>query len=405
MGKKGTKKGEGSILFRKSQNSYYFRKQINGKIKEVKLKTADYETALKRADKHKNEFAAVYHAKTEAEIALQIAQAQQKKEATIAEDKEIGIHLLEVFDEFVTNPRRTTNPSKGTLQNYKRNYNRFLIWLHANYPAIEFLAEVNENIAVAYSKYLHTLHLAKSTYNYHIGGLKMIYEWAAPQSNNPWLSISLKKIKVVDKKRHKLFSKSEVNSILSVFDDDSFYLLNKDEMECVIKIGIYTGMRLADCINLKWNMINNGFIVFYPIKTIAHNVKAIVPINNKLKKMFNIVKQYDKSEYVLSTMQERYSRNPDGIKEDIYRLLRKAGVKKELKSNSRGELLETYRESEEIAGFHSFRHTFITECVNNGIDIVKLSEMVGDKIKTLQDYYIHLKKASLMKEIGKLPNY
>lgn len=65
-----------------------------------------------------------------------------------------------------------------------------------------------------------------------------------------------------------------------------------------------------------------------------------------------------------------------------------------------------YNELEdEITGFHCFRHTFISECVKNSMDIVWLSTITGDSIKTLQKYYIHLKDEVIKKEAEKLPSF
>jgi len=87
---------------------------------------------------------------------------------------------------------------------------------------------------------------------------------------------------------------------------------------------------------------------------------------------------------------ERYLKNPDGLKDDIKKVFAKA------------EIIST---KSEIVGFHSLRHSFITECVINRMEINILSKITGDNIRTLEKYYIHLKEDIIRKAEEELPDY
>ncbi len=54
-------------------------------------------------------------------------------------------------------------------------------------------------------------------------------------------------------------------------------------------------------------------------------------------------------------------------------------------------------------GFHSLRHTFISECAGRGMLISTLSEITGDQIRTLEKYYIHLSEENIRQATPFLP--
>ena len=180
--------------------------------------------------------------------------------------------------------------------------------------------------------------------------------------------------------------------LFEVIDDESFYLKDKEQMRFIFILGLYTGMRLADCILLKYSNITKGLIKCYPKKTINFDVKVMVPISNKLINEINKAKKWKSEdiEYLVPLISERYLRNPDGPKKDIMKIFNKSGIS--CKSN-------------EILGFHCLRHTFITECIKNGMNIHTLSEITGDNIRTLEKYYIHLREDTIKKSVSKIPQY
>ena len=395
------KKGQGSIYLDKKSGFYYIKFEVNKKPIVKSLKTKKEKQAFKNAAEFIKEHQRIINAQTKEELVVQVQQARN------AANTVRGINIADGYQVYHDSPGRKQNTAVGTLKNYERIYKLFLSWLKLNYKAITNIEEISKEIAYKYAQYLWNTYktykkqqMSANTYNYHIGALQTLFDIVA-NNKNVWKSIERKE---ENKKSHKLLSKEDINSILNVFEDDSFYLLHKDEMELLIYLGIYTGLRLIDCIHLKHENIN-GIIKTVPIKTKGFKKSVSIPLSPLLDaKIKEREKPQGEKGYILPKIQERYSRNPDGIKTDIKKVFIKTGIKPDLEGRNNKHL--KYNELEdEITGFHCFRHTFITECVKNTMDIIRLSAITGDSIKTLQKYYIHLKDDVIKKEADKLPSF
>jgi len=395
------KKGEGTVYQDKKSGFYYIRIRINGKQIVNSLKTKKEKQALKNAAEFRKENQNIINAQTKEELVVKI----QKARNTVNVIK--GINIDDGYKVYHESPGRKQNTASGTLKNYERIYNLFVLWLKQNHKRLTNIEEVNKKISYGYAQYLWNTYktykkqqMSANTYNYHIGALQTLFDIIA-NNKNVWKSIERKE---ENKKKHKLLSKEDINNILEVFEDDNFHLLHKNEMELLINFGIYTGLRLIDCVHLKFENIN-GIIKTVPFKTRGFKKSVSIPLSPQLEnKIKELEKSRGDSNYLLPEIQERYSRNPDGIKTDIKKIFIKSGIKPDLEGRKNKHL--KYNELEdEITGFHCFRHTFITECVKNCMDIVRLSTITGDSIKTLQRYYIHLKDDVIKKEAEKLPNF
>jgi integrase len=374
--------------------------RINGKQIVKSLKTKKEKQALKNAADFRRENQNIINAQTKEELAVQIQKARTETNSTK------GISIGNGYNNFHESPSRKQNTADGTLKNYERIFNLFLSWLKPNYPGITIINKIDKKISQEYAKYLWNTYktykgqrMSENTYNYHIGALQTIFDIVA-ENKNIWKSIERKE---ENKKKHKLLSKEEILNILKVFEDDKFYLRYKEEMEVLIYLGIYTGLRLIDCVHMRWENIN-GIIKTVPVKTKGFKKTVSIPLSSQLDIKIKSINNKAVSQYLLPKIQERYSRNPDGIKNDIKKIFIKVGIKPDLEGRQNKHL--KYNElEEEITGFHCFRHTFINECVKNSMDIVRLSTITGDSIKTLQKYYIHLKDEVIKKEAERLPNF
>ncbi len=373
-------KGQGCI-FKRGKN-YSLQYYVNGKKKVVSLKTTLESEAKARA----KEYLPVIEAKTKEEIAFHVAQARN-----LAKPK-AEVPLDEAYQEFYSSKSRKQSTSEGTLENYGRIFNRFKNWIKSNHPNITNLFDLDHEITDEYASYLWKFKISENTYNYHIAALKLIHNVISlkhHRSSNPWNHIAKKKEK---KKTHKELNKKEVGKLFEIINDEKFYLKDKEQLRFVFTLGVNTGMRLADCILLKYSYIKNDLISCYPKKTINFDVKVMIPVTSKLSEELEKAKkwQQEDSDYVVPLIAERYLRNPHGPKKDAMKVFNKTGI---------------VCGKNEILGFHSLRHTFITECIKNGMNIHTLSEITGDNIRTLEKYYIHLREETIKKSVGKIPSY
>lgn len=60
----------------------------------------------------------------------------------------------------------------------------------------------------------------------------------------------------------------------------------------------------------------------------------------------------------------------------------------------------------EDRNFHILRHTFATNCIENGMDVKSLSEILGHSdVKITLNRYVHPTMDSKRRQIGMLPNF
>jgi len=382
-------KGQGYIF--KRGKTFYLQFDVNGQRKTVSLKTSDRREAAKKA----KEFLSPVEAKTKESIAMHIAEARK----LTVKDK---VPINKAWELFYKSSLRRQNTSEGTLTNYQRNWKAFSTWLKSAFPVAVSLSRVDLNIASEYANHLWNTGISASTYNYHLGALSTITKvlmHSAGLNDNVWEHIARKHAKKQGKKRLYL---DGVLKILEVFSDDKFKPMHKRELEILFHIGIFTGMRLVDCVLLKWDSISfdKNLISLVPVKTRGSHKKIRVPIHHELKPQFIFAgENWDYEDYVLPNIAERYGRNASGVKKDCMKVFHQAEF---VTTKESDENIQRKQKVNEI-GFHSLRHTFISECAGRGMSISTLSEITGDQIRTLEKYYIHLAEENIRQATPFLP--
>ena len=164
---------------------------------------------------------------------------------------------------------------------------------------------------------------------------------------------------------------------------------------------MYTGLRIGEVCALKWKDIdfNNKILsVTHTLQRVyagKRNTKVIyttpktqkslrkIPINNNL---YEILKRYSK----------KYSKEAFVITGDTKRYLEPIAYR------------YTYRTILKIAKvsykkYHTLRHTFATRCINVGMDIKSLSEILGHANVTITlNTYVHSSMQTKNKYINRL---
>ncbi len=203
-----------------------------------------------------------------------------------------------------------------------------------------------------------------------------------------------------------IYKPSSVKTNLRILTEEeqkrfkSVLLYNIDETKLGVLIALYTGLRIGEICALSWKDIDFECSVIRVNHTVARvkcddgsgKTKLIIDApktKSSLREipipsiLFPILKQRalaSKSDYVVSTNGTFVSTRTFDYR---YRaLLRKSEI---------SEL-----------NFHSLRHTFATRCVNAGVDVKTLSEILGhSNVSITLNLYVHpsfeMKKAQLEK--------
>lgn len=165
------------------------------------------------------------------------------------------------------------------------------------------------------------------------------------------------------------------------------YLYNETDIYKVgIIICISTGLRLGEICSLKWKDIDFRENLLY-VNTTVQRIsmdgretktallegepksifsKRVIPLSDELVKL--LLDYYsDADEYVINRNRPM---EPRTYQNKFHGYLQSAGVKK--------------------TNFHTLRHTFATNCVNSGVDIKSLSEILGHSdVKITLNRYVH----------------
>lgn len=220
--------------------------------------------------------------------------------------------------------------------------------------------------------------------------------WTLGVNNNLCNYISFDKIKF-KKNKHQItvFSKNE-QLILEK------YLKNKTNIRKVsLLICLYTGIRIGEICGLKWKDVDLDSKIIYINKTI---IRIKNPEKDSLKKTIiisstpksetstrkipipdfinEILKNFrDKDEYYILSKSTSYY-DPRQLEEFYKRTLKKCNIR--------------------YSKFHTLRHTFATRCIESGIDVKTLSELLGHASSEITlNIYIHstteLKRTSVEK--------
>lgn len=398
--KKGSKKGAGFVYQQRTGGNYYLQYIENGKRKTVSLKTNNLRKAEAKAKTLRGDVAEL---KTKEAYLTKVAENRRLIKVSSIKLKDGWKHYTETPDD------DKPNSSEGTLRNYKRNYNEFVKWIRDHYPNITFISDaITIDIAREYWQYLKNQKLSPNTLNYKRGSLLLTFrvlQKEAGLSGNIWKELPRAKatkrgsdgLDGTQAKRRAI-PFYECIEILKVFNDPSLELMHKEQMQTLFNIGVFTGLRLIDAVNLKWENIKTiaggQLIELYPQKTLQFGKKVFIPVAQQLQAELERAKINNESEYVIPDIAARYIKNTSGINRDCLKIFRQAGYTTTIDKGNKQRVNKIAS-----VGFHSLRSSLFSYLAGRGLTVEKLAEISGDSAATLSKYYLKLEQAELAKSV------
>ena len=225
--------------------------------------------------------------------------------------------------------------------------------------------------------------------------LKAILKYANNKYNYQikYENIELPKL---ENKKLKILTKRERNKIEK-------YCIKENSLKCIgILICLNTGIRIGELCALKWKnidftertiSINHTLQRVYSqtekkSKVIIDKPKTdnsirIIPMSNKLYEILKVIKkEYNPESFLLTGKEDKYI-EPRTFQNSYKEMLKSLKIK-------------PYK-------FHILRHTFATECVEVGMDIKSLSEILGHSdINITLNRYVHSSYKMKKKYLEKL---
>lgn len=202
-----------------------------------------------------------------------------------------------------------------------------------------------------------------------------------------------------DKKEPEILSLSQQKQLESKLFSDI------NETKLGILISLYMGLRIGEVCALKWenvNLIDNELLVCSTVvrlndkSTSGKATKMVIdtpktktsvrkiPIPPLLISVMHSVKASSASPYVVS--KDETFINPRTLEYRYKKLLESVGIPR--------------------LNYHALRHTFATRCIEVGMDMKTLSELLGHaSVSTTMDIYVHSTMEQKRRQMEKLSNF
>ncbi len=404
-----TKHRTGHLLRR--GHRYYVRYMIAGRLVQRVLKDEENNPVTDRrtAERIRDKIVAPIAVATDAEAIESLAARLQGRKAVLAELDEKAhppLTASDAWESFSLSPARPdTGP--GTLSRYRGQLARFTTWLGREHPDLQFLRDVTAAVAEAYAIHLQAASPTASTYNQHIGLLRLFWRVMAEKirsTENPWMRI--KRRRIVNQHRREL-TVDELRAVCKAA---------AGELRVLLALGMYTGLRLGDCATLRWCEVDmrRAIIIRVPAKLARReSVKPLrIPIHPELMTILREQRTHAGDDEVLPMIANDYRTHADQLSRRISAHFVANGIQtvrpgtgEESRQRDEGGRIIRGTGSRAVVdvGFHSLRHTYITMLREAGAPLAVTTTLVGHHALKVHEGYTHVGDAALRSAVVALP--
>jgi integrase len=165
----------------------------------------------------------------------------------------------------------------------------------------------------------------------------------------------------------------------------------------VLMIGLYTGMRIKEMLNLKWSQIDFNRQIITIQNTDTFKTKSrkerVVPLNSELKNYLLELRDV----FIDPKSDNKYPRE---ISQKTYVICAKTGAPIACVRKAFSRFLKKLKISN--ATLHTLRHTFASHCVMSGVELYAVKHFLGHSRVTTTEIYAHLSQRHQQTAIEKL---
>jgi integrase len=338
------------------------------------MKEFDKQTREATSHVRQSELLAMRH-----DMARQLMGAQAEKLA-----------LNDAWQAWLDNPKKR-NPGSVTIEGYRSEWKRFHKWAQA--LKVGCLHEITPTMAEDYATDLWKSKVAPGTYNAHIKLLKALFKVLKTKAGlvaNPWDEIPTFP---PERESRRMLTAAELKNVCSTASGSLRYMIG---------LGLYTGMRLGDVVNLRWENVNlpEGFIEITPMKTRRTNKKVRVPIHPILAVLLTELQETSHGKHLFPEDRAGYQIAQSVISKRIQAFFELCKIETNEKPTNGHRRRAIIR-----VGFHSLRHSFVSLCAANRVPQVAIMELVGHGSPAMTALYSHAGDEQKAKAIAALPSF
>ncbi len=397
MARKTHNRRHGKGTLEKRGGVYLARWEVDGKRFSRSTGTGDKREAAKRIE----EFVKPFDLNSEKATLENLAQKVQgvKAEIKAYEDAQPALALVDGFAAYVAAEGRG-DCSKGTLTRYESYFEHLLSWLAVNRPEYKELRAVNHADAAEYAADFLKAH-SPGTFNKHFTFLRCMWRvivdaeadgvagrLPAKLKGNPFERIR-RRVHVPYSRRS--LTLEELRRVCASVDG---------EMRILFAVGVYTGLRLGDAVQLDWGEVDlaRRVISLIPRKTKrhAHGKRTVIPISSWLADVLNEIPAEKRRGEVMPGLAAEYRRGSPLVTTRIKAVFEGAGI-----ATTDGEGVGG--RARVAVGFHSLRHTFVSLAANGGAPLAVVQAIVGHSTSAMTEHYYHESEDALKRAVAALP--
>jgi integrase len=395
------KKTTGHLL--KRGDNFYVNWRFKGKafLKVLRDENGNSITTERDAIKAKDKLMAPFAAGNEADALESIAGKLGGRKAELAkweDEQHPPLSIGQAWSEFLASPNRPDS-GKSTLRQYEFQWQAFADWMKEKHADVLTLRDVTKEIAEEYASSMNHGRFSPSTYNKHLNLLTLVFrvvKHKAKLTGNPWESP--KRGGNIQRKRMITNSRRE----LTIDELRKICQTATGELQTLLALGIYSGLRLGDCATLRWGEVDlpRAMIRRIPNKTARRNPKpVIVPIHPILRDMLAVTPPDQRREYVLPEMAALYVHRTDMVTDMVQRHFKACGIT----LHKPGTGTDGKRAVIEV-GFHSLRHTFVSLCRESNAPLSVVESIVGHSSPAMTRHYTHVGELAAGRAVALLPS-
>jgi integrase len=389
-------------LFKRGNTFYLFWK-VNGKVFSKALRDDNGKpiTTKREAEEARIKLMAPFTVADETAALESIAGKLEGRKAELAkweDEQHPPSSIGQAWSDFLASPNRPDS-GESTLRQYEFQWQAFADWMKEKHPDILTLRDVSKEIAEEYASSMNHGRFSPSTYNKHLNLLTLVFrvvKHKAKLTGNPWESPkrggNLQRKRLVTNSRREL-TIDELRKICQTATG---------ELQTLLALGIYSGLRLGDCATLRWGEVDlpRAMIRRIPNKTARRNPKpVIVPIHPILIGMLSETPLNKRGEYVLPEMAALYNRRTDMVTDMVQRHFKARGIT----LHKPGTGKDGKRAVIEV-GFHSLRHTFVSLCRESNAPLSVVESIVGHSSPAMTRHYTHVGELAAGRAVALLPS-
>ena len=287
----------------------------------------------------------------------------QAKEITLAKFKE----------EYIESIKNTH--TKKYITSVNVSFNQLSGFIKEEIPIIKIDSRVVENFII------YRFEKSKSSAALYYRTLKAAFNKALTWNYiqvNPWLLVKMPKFQ---KSRPAFITEAELQKIIDKVEPESL----KD----IYVFAFYTGLRLSELTNLKWENVNlkDGVIQIgdddfttkaKKIRSVPLCLRASQVLSNRIPKIIH----QNKKNFVFTKSSNGFPFSGDWLSKAFKRAVRAAGM-------------------DESIHYHSLRHSFASNLIKKGVSIYQLKDLLGHSSVSVTEIYSHLSIDTLKEAVNK----